>query len=177
MPGRPGEFNFLHHLRLCYYTPLKDGHMEDTESPTCMICLDSNEEVSSFTFECGCRADLHTTCLAKWHLERKDVCPVCRTCWCCQGVAVDTPQPPLAQGVGQRPQPQPQPPLAQGVGQRPQPQPPLAQGVGQRPQPQPPPEEASDSHLDGVRRCVIGTILGFLLVGLVLGILQSAKGI
>ena len=53
----------------------------------CMICLDSDPPPVRRTFKCGCQGILHEACLAAWFLERKDVCPICRRCECCDQIA------------------------------------------------------------------------------------------
>jgi hypothetical protein len=64
----------------------------------CLICLDSQEDVMQMTFKCGCRAPLHEACVGQWHAQRKDICPVCRTCWHCEQILR-----PAGQGPAQQP--------------------------------------------------------------------------
>lgn len=61
------------------------------EPSACTICLDSEGLVANMEFPCGCRGEFHSTCVEKWHLERADVCPICRTCWCCEKTAQPLP--------------------------------------------------------------------------------------
>lgn len=68
-----------------------DFSMADVEAAAdvdpCMICLDTEIGPVRRTFKCGCQGTLHDACLAKWHEERKDVCPICRKCEHCDQIA------------------------------------------------------------------------------------------